>query len=92
MKYIITSYFIANNGGIVFSPENDVEVFDNYVRALRWMVRERDIAKRCEYDVIIKKNDNPSLYGREWFFTMVEIHGESKTIMTIARINENGFH
>lgn len=92
MKYIITTYFIAPLGGIVFSPETNVEVFDHYVSALRWMVNERNLAKRCGYDIIIKKNDKPSLYGREWFFTMVEIHGESKTIMTIARINENGFH
>lgn len=92
MKYIVTSYFIGKNGAIVFYPQNDVEVFDTYFGAMRWLVKERNICRDCGFKTIVKYNEKPNRYGREWFVEMSEITDESRTIVTLARINENGFH
>ena len=92
MKYVITSYFIGKNGGIVFYPQTDVEVFDTYFGAMRWLVKERNLSRKVDDKVIVEYNQDPSPYGREWFVEMCEIHESSKTIVTLARINENGFH
>ena len=92
MKYVITSYFVGKNGGIIFSPQTDVEVFDTFFGAMRWLVQERNISRKVDKDTIVKYNEDPYQYGREWLVEMYKIHELSKTIVTLARINENGFH
>lgn len=92
MKYVITSYFIGKTGGIVFNPANDVEVFDTYFGAMRWLVKERNLSRKIDAKVIVEYNQDPSPYGREWFVEMCVIYELCKTFVTLARINENGFH
>lgn len=92
MKYIITEVYYGKHGGIVFNPALDVEIFDNYVSALRYLVHERRLAKRCEYKVSLEWNPSPQKFGREWFVSMIEGHDIGHSIFTVARINENGFH
>lgn len=92
MKYIITSYFIGKNGGIIFNPQTDVEVFDTYFGAMRWFVKERNISRKINAQTIVEYNEKPNQYGREWFVEMTEVFELSRTIVTLARINENGFH
>lgn len=92
MKYIVTSMFIGHKGGHVFNPSQDVEVFDTYVGAMRWMVGERRLSRKVDNRVECRWNEDPSPYGREWFLEMTEYHDDSHTIVILARINENGFH
>ena len=92
MKYLVTSYFVSGKGGIVFHPEHDTEVFNHYFSALRWLVKERGLAKRCGYLVSVVFNEDPSKFGREWFVEMTETSEFGRTFVQIVRINENGFH
>lgn len=92
MKYVITSMFVDPRGGVIFNPSVDVEIFDTYVGALRWLVGERKLAKRIDSRIVCDWNIKPNQYGRERLFEMTECHGASHTIVTLARINENGFH
>lgn len=92
MKYIVTSIFVDNKSRHVFFPAHDVEVFDTYVGALRWMVEERRISQRVEDKVVLNWNKSACQYGREWLLELTEYHASSHTIVTLSRINENGFH
>lgn len=92
MKYVITTMFIGKQGGVVFDPCNDVEVFDHYFSALRWMRFERNLACNCDYQVILDWNNDRDPHGREWILEMKENHGDTHTIVRLSRINENGFH
>lgn len=92
MKYIVTEVFYGSQGGIVFNPECQVEVFDHYVGALRFLVKERKLAQKLGYKVGTEWNEYPSKYGREWFVNMFERQDDYYYKYTVARINENGFH
>lgn len=92
MKYVITESFIGKHGGVVFDPAYNVEIFDCYFTALRWVSLERNLARKCYDKIILQWNDHRSLFGRDWILEMTEVHGESHTIIKLARINENGFH
>lgn len=92
MKYIVTKIFVGHNGGHVFNPAVDVELFDTYVGALRWLVGERRLSKRVGDRVVLDWNKGANEFGREWFLEMTEYHECSHTTLVLARINENGFH
>lgn len=92
MKYIVTEVFHGSQGGIIFHPHDHVEVFDHYVGALRYLVKEKQLALKIGYQVGIEWNEDPSMYGRKWFVNMFERTDGHYTQFTVARINENGFH
>lgn len=93
MKYvIIEESIIMSSGALTSSHQITTEVFDNYIMALKFMVKERRVAKLCEYEVKVKKIRNRSQYGRELMFEMVTKSDDVKIIQQIVRVPENGFH
>lgn len=92
MKYLLTEYSIYNDGRIFFDPAFNTELFDSYVGALRWLVKERQVAARCGWstEVIIPAyRDN---CGRQQMLSLVRQSSNMKVKFTISRINTNGFH
>lgn len=92
MKYLVTSYFVGQKGGVVFFPACDVEVFDHYFSALRWLVNERRLAVGIGALVDIEWNREANKYGREWLLTMNETKPYGHVIVEISRICINGVH
>lgn len=92
MKYVVTESFIGNHGGVVFDPAYNVEIFDCYIAALRWVSSERNLCRECYDKIILRWNDHRSPFGRDWILEITKVHGESRTIIRLARINENGYH
>lgn len=92
MKYIITEIFFGKKGGIVFDAANGVEVFDHYVSALRYLVREKRISLKVDDKVTVRFYDDRFGLGRQEMLEMIEWHNECHTIITLSKINENGFH
>lgn len=92
MKYIITEIFVSTRGGYVFDSAQGIEVFDHYVSALRWLVHERDLAKRIDLHVTYEKEGSESDHGRVSIGQLLEIGEHGITHFYLSRINENGFH
>ena len=92
MKYIITEIFSGTTGGFVFDPTNGIEVFDHYVSALRWLVRERAIARRIDWRVTYEQRNTISEYGRIEIGHLRLFREYGVTHFYLSRVNENGFH
>ena len=92
MKYIITEVFFGTRGGIVFNAANDVEVFDHYVSALRFLVMEKRLSLKIDRKVEVDWDECRFESGRQTMVELIEYHERSHTIFTLAKINENGFH
>lgn len=92
MKYVITESFIGKHGGVVFDPAYNVEIFDCYFTALRWVSSERNRCREYYHKIILRWNDHRNLFGRDWILEITKVHGKSRTIIRLARINENGYH
>lgn len=92
MKYVITEIFVGTTGGFVFNPANGIEVFDHYVSALRWLVKERVIALRIDLNVTYMQEHSVSEYGRIIIGHLKEVSENGITHFYLSRINENGFH
>lgn len=80
------------NGHQHFDPVTDTEIFDNYFKALRYLVKELrwvvDMGGTYHREVPTYRSD----FGRERMFDVcLNLHGNLYRY-TIARINENGFH
>lgn len=92
MKYIITEVFFGKRGGIVFDTAHNVEVFDQYVSALRYLVKEKRLSLRLDYKTTVEWDDDRFDFGRQNILEMTEYHEGCHTIWSLAKINENGFH
>lgn len=90
MKYVITSIYYTKTGDIVFSSPDDIEVFDHFYTALRWILIERNLARKYGAEIILNWNKGRCPYGREWLLEMTENHGSSHSVITLSRINNNG--
>lgn len=92
MLYVITKLFISTNGGIVFDASQDVEVFNNYFSALRWLVEERQLAKQIQWKTTTKHEGDINSLGRVHLWTLTEQSDHGFTHYHLSRVNENGFH
>ena len=92
MKYIITEIWVGTTGGFVFDTANGIEVFDHYVSALRWLVKERIIALRIDLHVTYEQRGSISDYGRVEIGHLKEVSECGVTHFYLSRVNENGFH
>lgn len=92
MKYIITELFFGKGGGVVFNTALNVEIFDQYVSALRYLVKERRTSKIVDDETDVKWYNDRFGLGRHNMVELIEFHHMGYTIITLAKINENGFH
>lgn len=92
MKYIITEIFINDNGRVVFDSVNGIEVFDHYVSALRWLVKERAVSLHVGWHVTYEQRGSVSEYGRIEIGLLRVFHENSFSKFYLSRVNENGFH
>lgn len=92
MKYIITELFIGKKRGFYFDSAQGIEVFDHYVSALRWLVKERIIASRIDLNVTYEQKGSISDYGRVEIGHLKEVSDCGITHFFLSRVNENGFH
>lgn len=92
MKYIITEVFFGKRGGIVFNAAQDVEVFDHYVSALRFLVKEKRLSLKIDDKTTVEWYEERFGFGRQEMVEITEYHDGCHTVFTLAKINENGFH
>jgi len=93
MIYLVTSVLTKPDGRTCFNPTTDTEVFNTYFAALRWMVRERQLYRSCDYQVWSETPTYRSNFGRETMFCLCYmLPTNSVTRLTISRINTNGYH
>lgn len=92
MLYVITELFISSTGGIVFDAANGVGVFSNYFTALRWLVKERQLAEQIQWPTTTKHVGDINDHGRVHLWTLTERSEHGYTHYYLSRVNENGFH
>ena len=92
MLYVITELFIGTTGGVVFDASQGVEVFSNYFTALRWLVKERRLAKQIHWPATTKHVGDINSLGRVHLWTLTEQSDHGFTHYHLSRVNENGFH
>lgn len=93
MKYLVSQISIVNsNGGVIFDPVLEPEIFSTYVSALKHLAFERRINQRIGWPTKVIMNSNRFSLGRQEMLRMVtQCEGITETIY-ITRISENGIH
>ena len=92
MFYVITELFVSSTSGVVFDAANGIEVFSNYFTALRWLVKERQLAKKIQWTTTTKHVGDIDSLGRVHLWTLTEQSDNGFTHFHLSRVNENGFH